>query len=810
MTIHSSLRQATYRTLIAIVLVSIVLSACSGVDARKHEFLERGQTYYNNKNYDKARVELRNALQIDPKYVEARYLAGQVAEKRNDIREAAGQYQAAVDANPKYQPARAALARIYVIGGLQDKAGELCEEGLKDDPNNAALLTVRGALHAQRGQLDQAQADAELANKQKPNDEYTISLLASLYKQSNRLDKAVEVIEEGIKQSPNSVDLHIVLADLNAARQDYAGVEAQLQQVIQLEPKSIAHRARLAQFYLFRKDVDGAEKVWRQATTELPDQVEAKLALVNLLWTQRNEEVAVSEMEKMVSSEPRNSELKLAMAGYLQRQSKLDRAEQIYQEVIKKEDRDAKGLQARDQLATLYLRRDDVKLNDESRARNLIDEVLKENARDNDALVLRANVALKHGDAATAVTDLRSVLRDQPNSTPLMRALARAHLQNNDATLAEETLRNAVQTDPADVESRKLLSKLLLQNGKIEQARPFLEQLAAQNDKVDLEILDGLFKTQLSAKDFPAAQNTVDKTQQQYPQLATGWYYAALLAEAQKNRELARKQYEHALEVQPEIAEPLVALVRMDMVDKDSKGAMNRLNAVIAKHPDNAIAHNLRGELLLTDKKWEEAANAFRQTINLASAWPVAYRNLASTQLQQKQLSEAIATYETGVVKTSDMSLVVNLAMLQENAGKPDDAIKTYDRWLVQQPKSIPVANNLVMLLLNYHGDDKNSLERAAKLSDMLATSSDPSLLDTRGWYKYKRGDYQGAVNLLQQAAGGDNVSATVRYHLGMALLKTGNNVSARTNLQAAVSSGQSFFGIDEARSALNSITQSS
>jgi len=809
MTIHSFLRQATYRTLIAISLVSTALSACSGVDARKHEFLERGQTYYNNKNYDKARVELRNALQIDPKFVEARYLAGQVAEKRNDIREAAGQYQAAVDANPKYQPARAALARIFVIGGLQDKAGELCEEGLKDDPANAALLTVRGALHAQRGQLEQALNDAELANRQKPNDEYTISLLASLYKQSGRIDKAVEVIEEGIKQSPNSIDLRIVLADLDSARQDYSGVEAQLKQIIQLEPKSMAHRARLSQFYLFQKNVDEAEKVWRQAITNLPDQIDAKLALVNMLWMQRNEETAVSEMEKMVNAESRNNELKLAMAGYLQRQNKLDRAEQIYQEVIKKEDRDAKGLQARDQLAALYLRRDDGKLNDESRAQKLIEEVLKENARDNDALVLRANVALKHGDAATAITDLRSVLRDQPNSTALMRALARAHLQNNDTTLAEETLRDAVQTDPADVESRKLLAKLLLQNGKSEQARPFLEQLAAQNDKVDLEILDGLFKAQLTAKDYPAAQSTVDKTQQQYPQLATGWYYAALLSEAQKNRELARKQYEHALEVQPEVAEPLVALVRMDMVDKDTKSAMNRLNAVIAKHPDNAIAHNLRGELLLTDKQWNEAGNAFRQTINIAPEWPVAYRNLATTQLQQKQLNEAIATFQAGVAKSSDMSLVVNLAMLQENAGKPDDAIKTYEQWMEQKPKSVPVANNLVMLLLNYRGDDKNAMEHAAKLTDMLATSSDPALLDTRGWYKYKRGDYQGAVNLLQQAAGSVNPSPTVRYHLGMALLKTGNNASARTNLQAAVSSGQSFFGIDEAKSALNSITQS-
>jgi len=786
-----------------------LLTACSGVDARKHEFLQRGQTYYKQKNYDKARVELRNALQIDPKFVEARFLAGQIGEKRNDIREAAGQYQAAVDANPKYQPARAALARIYVIGGLRDKAQELCDQGLKDDPSNAALLTVRGALNAQRGNLEQALNDAEAANKQQPDDEYTISLLASLYKQSGNIDKAVEVIENGIKRSPNSVDLRIVLADLDAARQDYAGVEEQLKQVIQLEPKLIAHRARLAQFYLFKKDTDAAEKVWRQAVSDLPDREEPKLALIDLLWTQHDEDTAMHEMQGMVSREPDNADLKLAMGKYLQRQNKLDRAEQIYQEVIHKEDREAKGLQARDQLAALYLRRDDSKLSDEPRAQKLIDEVLKENARDNDALVLRANVALKHSDAATAITDLRSVLRDQPNSTPLMRALARAHLQNNDATLAEETLRNAVRTDPADVESRKLLAQLLLQRGNNEQARPLLEQLAAEHDKADAEVLDGLFKTQLAARDYAAAQTTVNKTQQQYPQLATGWYYAALLAEAQKNRDLARKQYEHALELQPDVAEPLVALVRMDMADKNNKRAMSRLDATIAKHPDNAMAQNLRGEMLLSDKQWDDAAKSFRQTINLAPQWSTPYRNLAMVQLQQKQLNEAIATYQSGVASSSDMSLAVNLAMLQEQLGKPEDAIRTYDQWLEQKPKSIPVANNLAMLLLNYHGDDQLVLDRVSKLADMLATSSDPALLDTRGWYKYKRGDYQGAVNLLQQAAGANNTSATIRYHLGMALLRTGNNASARSNLQTAVASGQNFFGANEAKSALDSLAKS-
>jgi Tfp pilus assembly protein PilF len=52
--------------------------------------------------------------------------------------------------------------------------------------------------------------------------------------------------------------------------------------------------------------------------------------------------------------------------------------------------------------------------------------VLRQNARDNDALVLR----------------------DQPNAVGVMRMLAQAYQQNGENELAEETLRGAVQIAP--------------------------------------------------------------------------------------------------------------------------------------------------------------------------------------------------------------------------------------------------------------------------------------------------------------------------------------------------------------------------
>jgi tetratricopeptide (TPR) repeat protein len=797
----------------AIVATAVVSAACSNGEARKVSYLERGEKYFAEQNYDKARIEARNALQIDPNYVEARYLAGRVAEKKAEIREAAGNYQAALDADPKFNPARAALARLYLFGGLADKSLELVEAGLKDDPRSAALLTVRGAVQAQRGLVPAALEDAETADKIAPNDEFTISLLASLYKQSARLDKAIEVINRGLEHSPKNVELRVVLADLEASRHNFAAVEQQLKQVVTLEPKSFSHHARLARFYLSRKDLPKAEATWRDAIAataadEKNDSkagsVAPKLALLDLIWSQRGEEAGQRELQTMIGKAPDDAELQLAIGGYLERQGKAEQAEKLYQQVAKAANKDAQGLSARTRLAQLYLKRSDV-----TRAQALIDEVLEDNPRDNDALILRASLAMQKGDTSTAITDLRAVLRDQPNSTPVLRALAQAHLQNNEVALAEETLRSALQSNPSEMPTRKALAQLLLQAGKADQARLILEpvgNLPGGGD--DLEILDAQFKAQLATKDYAAATQTAEKAQQLRPNAAIGWYYAGLVAEAQRNADLARQNYEKALELQPQAGEPLTALVRMDVLAKDTKRALARLAKAIEISPKNGVAHNLRGELLIADRQPEAAIASFEKAIEYAPEWWMPYRGLALAQMSQKKNDAAIAAFQRGIERTHAGALFVDLATLHERAGQPNESIKVYEQWVAREPKLALASRNLAMLLLNYR-DDSASLQRATQLSETLASSNEPAMLETRGWARYKNGDFQGAVTLLREAAASSKESATVRYHLGMAQLRAGDKAGARESLQAALDHGKPFFGIDEARSTLDQLKQS-
>src|SRR5580704_8829518 len=85
----------------ASILIASALCACSGAASRKASYLAHGRAYLASANYAKARIEFSNAAQIDPKDPEARFLLGQVAEKSGDARAALGNYQAAINIDPK-------------------------------------------------------------------------------------------------------------------------------------------------------------------------------------------------------------------------------------------------------------------------------------------------------------------------------------------------------------------------------------------------------------------------------------------------------------------------------------------------------------------------------------------------------------------------------------------------------------------------------------------------------------------------------------------------------------------------------------
>jgi tetratricopeptide (TPR) repeat protein len=785
-----------------VLLAAVTLAGCGGAEARKSKHLDKGLAFFADNNFDKARVEFRNALQIAPNDSEARYENGLVDEKLGNPREAAQFYQGAIDVNADNIKARVALGRLYLFSGAPEKGLDTIKPSLLKHPDDAGLLTVRAAARVQLKDPDGALQDAQRAVQLAPTSEDAVAVLAGVYKSRNELDKSRELLEKSIAQIPNTVDLRLALAQIYAGLGQEPKVEELLIELTRLKPKEKAHRLRLAQYYVRLNHVDEAERVLRDAVKALPDERDLKTGLVEFLAAHRGRDAAAKELGTMIAANPKDYDLRLAQAQFYSQGKEDSQAETAYLQVIAEADLAPAGITARNRLAVLKIQKKDI-----AGAEKLLAEVLAKNPRDNDALILRGNLALAQEDPKAAIVDLRAVLRDQPNATGVMRALARAHLANGEPALAEETMRRAVETNPKDYGARLDLAQLLAQMGKPEQAKPVIDELVKQHPD-NVAALETQFKVAAATKDLASAKAAADALVALQPKLALGYYYQGAVAESDKRPEDALRLYSAALNAQPEATEPLQALVRVLVGLNRAPEALRRLDEVIARFPALPLAANLKGEALLATQHPADAEPAFKTAIEREPKWWVPYQGLSRAQSSRGDSAGAMATLQSGISKAENPStLQLDLAGLLERSGKPEDAIELYEAALRKDPHSDLVANNLAMLLITYKRDQP-SLDRAKDLSARFATSTNIAFLDTYGWVLYKRGESAAAVAALQAALAKMPDSPVSLYHLGMAQASAGQADAARDNLSRSLKSGKNFAGMDEAKATLEKLAK--
>ena len=767
--------------------------------------MERGREYFAQENYEKARVEFRNALQMSPQDAEARFMTASVSEKLGNINEAARLYQATIEINPDHTQARAALGRLYVFSGVAAKAKELVEPGLAKHPDDADLLTVRGAARAQLKDVDGALADGEKALQVKPNDENAAALLASLYRQKGETGKAAELIKGVLEKKPDSLELRQVLASLYVTLGEQELADEELRKVVERKPKELRYRAQLVNNYIAAKQIDKAEQALLDGVKAMPDNSAAKLAYIDFLATQRSPDAATRALEGYIAREPKNFDLQFGLGALQQRFKQTDQALVTYNKILAANKQGgAPAISARLRIAAIQVtqkRYDD--------ASKLIAEVLTENPRDNDALILRGNIALEKNDPTAAIADLRAVLRDQPGSVGLLRTLARAHLANGESGLAEESLRNALDAAPNDIAVRVELGQLQNQTGHAEQAVALLEE--AVKSKPDyIPGREALVRAYIGAKDLDAARRAAEDLKLTAPDLAAGPYLSGSIAYAQHRYDDAQRELEKALQMQPTAMDVLTALTSLEINRGRTPAAIARLQSISQADPKNPFASNMLAEVYIGAKEPAKAIDVLGQTLQVAPKWWTPYRNLALARLASGDQKGAVTAYEEGVKATDhQQTLTMELAMLYEQVGRADDAIRVYQDLNKRNPRNELVANNLAMLLITYR-KDQASLDRARDLSAPFATSNVSAFLDTHGWVRFKRGEINQALPVLERAAARSPESKVLLFHLGMAQYKAGNRDKAIDSLEKALDGGAKFTGVDEARTTLAALKSSS
>jgi tetratricopeptide (TPR) repeat protein len=251
-----------------------VLALLVAAGAAADQEAERLQTAFNLLQQGKAQQaigECMTVLAANPRSAPAHMLLGQAYLAKGEVAmvaEAKAELQQAIGLDPSLIWARFYLARIYIDLGLDEKAKEQLERGLKDRPNVPHFLSLLGEADRKLGNpaasLDLNQRALVIDPSLTPA-HYYIGLAELDLKQE---DAAVREIETAVRSPYVTPEMYVALADLYGKRKKLAEAEELCRKAIALDPSRPASYVSLARIYNARRESDKALEVLRRALPE--------------------------------------------------------------------------------------------------------------------------------------------------------------------------------------------------------------------------------------------------------------------------------------------------------------------------------------------------------------------------------------------------------------------------------------------------------------------------------------------------------------------------------------------------------------
>jgi tetratricopeptide (TPR) repeat protein len=778
----------------------LLLVGCSSSEQRAQSYYEHGKELVAAHDYKRAEIEFRNAVKYNKNLLPAWQSLAQLEELTHNWNGLIPILRAVLELDPNDMTARITLGRLLLLSGTVDDALRLVNDVKPADSQNADLLALKAAVLLKLKDSEGAIREAQAALKIDPANTGAMFVLAGNAWAQGDAKGALDILNSEAMAQKDDVGVMLFKLSIFEKSKDLQQAEALLQKLVELYPKEISFKRELIRLYLFQHRNDDAEKEQRAVVAANPTDVGAQLDLVRLLNTTKGPPAARQELLTLINGSGDIFSYQMALAQLEFAQGKFPEAEALLKKLISDASSAEHVLNAKINLAEMYLRQ---KKTDAAEA--LVSEIIKNDARNTNALKLRAAMRLDRGQLDGAVTDLRQALNDQPRATDLMLMLAVAYERSGSIDLAEKEFADAMRVSNFNPTVSLNYVAFLQRRGSSTHAEDVLTDLASRW-RNNAEVLSALAQARLARQEWAGAQEVAEALKRLGTNvtMADELLGAALAGQKKYNESILALQ--NAYESAPTAVQPMYALVRTYLRAGKPDQALTFLQAVLKADASNAEAYVLLGSVQLANKLPDQARQSLLKAIEKQPRKAIGYRALSDFYVLQKNDAEALKVARAGLKEQADSSsLHLTLAGILERTGDYDAAISEYEILLAHDPSSMIVANNLASLL-SEHRTDKASLQRAETLAASLRKSPFPQFKDTMGWVSYLQGDYKPAVSLLEDAATALPKVALVHYHLGMTYIATGQSEKASEQFKSALAAAPDHDVQEKIRAAQSKI----
>ncbi|GLI39259.1 PEP-CTERM system TPR-repeat protein PrsT [Geobacter hydrogenophilus] len=729
------------RRIALIVLVVATLSACGG--KTKEELYAEAVKELDKGNANGAIVLLKNAVEKDQNYFDARYKLAKAYMAVGKFEQAEKEFQKALRQNPSNPEIRLDLAKLYNSINKPDEAIAEAKAYLSARAGSADALEVIGTSYGQKKMFDEAEKYLKESLQAEPARASAMLQLAKVYLATKREQEGMGLIDEIVRKDPKNTKAYYLAAYYEGYRGNSEKALEYYQKIMQADPDDANAAFRIGMMHISKGEADKAERLaddlirkaskrpeghqlkgialytrknYDQAITELQGVVKnyqnpGAYYYLGLSHYQRNDlELALSQFRKVIDLNPKHLQARLMSVTVLLQQKRIDDAIAEVKRVIELDDKNAF---AHNLLGSAYI------------AKGMTNEALKELNRAIelepnlvDAHMKKGIVNLTRGKRAEGEEELETAVKVAPDVLNSRYMLASYYMRQNKQARAIEVLKAGLKGGKQDAPLYNIMAAAAFADKREKDGISYLQK-AREVDQAYLPASFNLASYYISKKDNGRAVGLFNEILKRDPVNIKALIGLGAISESEGKAQEALAYYTKAKETKDPVG--YLSLASYHIRNKESAKALAIANEGLKGTPNNGALLELKGGLLAADKKYAEALKVYDELEKVAPARAiplkigslVASKNIpkaveqaqklvaanpksaaghlviASIYESQKDYDRAISAVRSGIaVEPGNLRASMALGGLYEKKRDFARAVATYDDILKKSPKN--------------------------------------------------------------------------------------------------------------------------
>lgn len=615
--------------------------------ADAERYLREAEDYLRQGEPKAAVIQLKNALQQDPKDARARLLLGKTYLLMGQARAAEQALKRARKLGVQESEVLAPLGEAYLLQGRYQEVLEEVQAG-EGAPAalQAAVLTLHARAELARGERDQAKAKFAEALRLEPENVQAVLGLARLALAERDYDTAGAKLDLALRLAPDNADAWVVKGELARQQGQVQEAKAAFTRAVALAPTNVVAHLGKATSHIALKEYEAAEADIDAVTQVLPEHPLANYLQAVVAYQQQDTATAEEALKAVLRVAPNHPPSLLLLGTIHYGQGRLEQARDELERYVTAA---PSHVPARKLLAATYLKLSEPKL-----AIEMLEAVPPQGVEDAQWLALLGSAYLQAGDPAKGTEWLEKAVAVAPDVAALRTQLALGLMSQGATEQATTELETAVDLGQGLFQSDVLLVLTYLRTKELDKALEAARQLAER------------------LPDQPMPHNLL------------GGAYLAKGDMAQ-----ARRQFQRALELAPSYSPAEMNLARLDIQAGELDRARQHLENILG-HDDRhlgamlaqaqiAEARTRRDEALQwLEKAWEKNPGALQPGLLLAAHYA----------RQGEPLKAAGIARELESAHPNDPRVLLVLGSTRLAMGEPASAVESYHKLVALRPQS--------------------------------------------------------------------------------------------------------------------------